>query len=138
VGWFNEELLRGQDYDYWLRLSRITQIQKLDAELVLYRIHGDNIAKKYPDQNYELMVVENNVDRSGLTGPDGSSVSTKRLKHHLSQLCFSFGYWHYQRGTYNIARDAFLKCLHYQPTHLKCWVFLAVTMVRRCLVFAGQ
>ena len=43
VGLFNEDLLRGQDYDYWIRLSRVTRIHKLDNELVLYRIHGDNI-----------------------------------------------------------------------------------------------
>ena len=127
VGMFNEELLRGQDYDYWLRLSRITQIHKLDRELVLYRIHGDNIVKKYPNYNYGLMVLENTVSRWGLSGPDGSTVSKQRLRHHLGQLCFAFGYWHTQHGTHRIARDAFFKCLRYHPTHLKGWMYFLLT-----------
>jgi len=129
VGRFDEDLLRGQDYDYWLRLSRISQIHKLDHELVLYRIHGDNIAVKYSNQNYELMVVEKNVALCGLRGPDGKSVSKKKLQRHLGQLCFSFGYWHCQRGTFRLARDALQKCLAYQPMHFKGWVYFVICLI---------
>jgi glycosyltransferase involved in cell wall biosynthesis len=130
VGLFNEELLRGQDYDYWLRLSRVTQIHKLDHELVLYRIHEDNIAGKYPNHNYELMIVEKNVSLWGLTGPDGRSIPNSQLQRHLGQLCFSFGYWHCKRGTYRIAREAFWKALHYQPNNWKSWIYFALSALR--------
>jgi len=130
VGLFNEDLLRGQDYDYWIRLSRVTRIHKLDNELVLYRIHGDNIAVKYPDHNYELMIVERNVSRWGLTGPEGKTVPKDQLERHLGQLCFSFGYGHCKRGTYRIAREAFWKALHYQPNHWKSWIYFGLTSLR--------
>jgi glycosyltransferase involved in cell wall biosynthesis len=130
VGLFNEALLRGQDYDYWLRLSRVSQIHKLDHELALYRIHEDNIAQKYPDRNYELIVVENSVSRWGLASPDGTTVSTKKLQQHLSQLCFSFGYWHSRCGTPSIAQDAFRKCIHYNPVHLKGWIYFVLSTLR--------
>jgi glycosyltransferase involved in cell wall biosynthesis len=130
VGVFDEQLLRGQDYDYWLRLSRVTQIHKLDRELVLYRIHGDNIAGKYPNQNYELMIVEKSVARWGLSGSDGKAVPKKQLERHLSELCFSFGYWHCKRGTYRIAREAFWKALHYKPNHWKNWIYFALAALR--------
>jgi glycosyltransferase involved in cell wall biosynthesis len=130
VGLFNEELLRGQDYDYWIRLSRVTQIHKLDRELALYRIHGDNIAVKYPNHNYELMIVEKNVSRWGLTGPEGKTVPRDQLERHLGQLCFSFGYWHCKRGTYRIARDAFWKSLRYQPNNWKSWMYFVLCVSR--------
>jgi glycosyltransferase involved in cell wall biosynthesis len=130
VGRFDEELRRGQDYDYWLRLSRVTQIHKLDHELVLYRIHGDNIAVKYPNHNYELMIVEKNVSRWGLTGPEGKTVPKDQLERHLGQLCFSFGYWHCKRGTYRIARDAFWKSLRYQPNNWKSWMYFVLCVSR--------
>lgn len=130
VGLFNEELLRGQDYDYWLRLSRVTRIHKLDHELALYRIHGDNIAVKYPNHNYELMIVEKNVSRWGLTGPEGRTVSKNQLERHLGQLCFSFGYWHCKRGTYRIARNAFWKSLRYQPNNWKSWMYFVLCVSR--------
>jgi glycosyltransferase involved in cell wall biosynthesis len=129
VGAFNEELLRGQDYDYWLRLSRITQIHKLDCDLALYRIHGDNIVRKYPNRNYGLMVLENNVARWGITSPDGRTVSKRKLRYRFSQLSFAFGYWHSQHGTYKIARNAFMKSLKYQPTHVKSWMYLGLTAI---------
>jgi glycosyltransferase involved in cell wall biosynthesis len=133
VGLFNEGLLRGQDYDYWLRLSRVSQIHKLDHALALYRQHEDNIVKKYPERNYELIVVENSIARWGLTSPDGMSVSQKKLKHHLSEICFSFGYWHFGRGTARIAGDAFRKCIHYNPLHLKGWIYLVLSGIRASL-----
>jgi glycosyltransferase involved in cell wall biosynthesis len=124
IGKFDETLLRGQDYDYWLRLSRVTEIHKLDQELVLYRIHGDNIAVKYPDENYELMVVEKNVSLWGLTGPEGTQVPKMRLKRHLGELCFSFGYWHCQRGTFKAATAGFWKALQYHPGNWRAWIYL--------------
>jgi len=130
VGRFDEDLPRGQDYDYWLRLSRVSQIHKLDLELVLYRIHGDNIAVKYPNQNYELMIVEKNVSRWGLTGPDGATVPKNQLQRHLGELCFSFGYWHCKRGTYRIARGALWKSLQYQPQNWKGWIYFGLSALR--------
>lgn len=129
VGLFTEDLLRGQDYDYWLRLSRITQIDKLDCDLAFYRIHGDNIVKKYPNHNYELKVLEANIARWGLVGPDGSRASKKAVVRHLGELCFGFGYWHSQHGTYSIARSAFLKSLTYRPTHVKSWMYLVLMAI---------
>lgn len=129
VGLFSEDLLRGQDYDYWLRLSRITQIDKLDCDLTFYRIHGDNIVKKYPTYNYELKVLEDNIARWGLVGPDGSRASKKAVGRHLGKLCFGFGYWHSQHGTYSIARSAFLKSLTYRPTHVKSWMYLVLMTI---------
>jgi glycosyltransferase involved in cell wall biosynthesis len=130
VGFFDEQLLRGQDYDYWLRLSRVTQIHKLDQELVLYRIHGDNIAVKYPNQNYELMIVEKNVSRWGLSGPEGKTVPKNELERHLSELCFSFGYSHCKRGTYRTAQRAFWQSLQYRPHDWKSWIYFSLTSLR--------
>jgi glycosyltransferase involved in cell wall biosynthesis len=130
VGGFDEDLVRGQDYDYWLRLSRASEIHKLDRELVLYRIHADNIAVKYPNVNYELTVVQKSVSRWGLTGPEGKTVPKNELQRHLGELCFSFGYWHWKRGSFRIAHGAFRRSLQYRPHHWKSWIYFGVSGLR--------
>lgn len=42
---YNGELLVCEDYDYWVRLSEITQLHNIPEFLVQYRIHGTNISK---------------------------------------------------------------------------------------------
>ncbi len=42
---YNGELLVCEDYDYWVRLSEITQMHNIPEFLVQYRIHGTNISK---------------------------------------------------------------------------------------------
>lgn len=130
VGGFDEDLARGQDYDYWLRLSRLSEIHKLDRELVLYRIHADNIAVKYPNVNYELTVLAKSVSRWGLTGPEGITLPKNELQRHLSELCFSFGYWHWKRGTFRIAHRAFWQSLQYRPRDWKSWIYFGLSGLR--------
>ena len=42
LGGFDESMRIGEDYDYWLRASRITQMHALDGAVALYRIHGSS------------------------------------------------------------------------------------------------
>lgn len=129
VGGFVPELRRGQDYDYWLRASRIAPIHKLDALLALYRIEA--LPRKFPLSNWELIVIERALRRWGPSSPDGQSLSDAQLRQRLWQLHFSFGYQHYHAGGYDIAAEAFAAAARHRPLHVRSRVYGALSAVRR-------
>ena len=124
VGLFDVSLKRGEDYDLWFRASRVTPIHKLVFPGALYRHHGDNSAKQYPDDNYELQVIERAIQRWGMTGPDGSAVDPKQVRRHLAKLSFNFGYCHYQAQRPMVAFRSFMLSLQRYPLRAKTWGYL--------------
>ena len=55
-------IVAGEDYDYWIRVSRITQIAKLATVLSYYRIHSGNITKRPTPINYSVEVIKKNLN----------------------------------------------------------------------------
>jgi glycosyltransferase involved in cell wall biosynthesis len=135
VGRFRTDLRRGQDYDYWLRLSRVARVGKLAHRYVLYRMHGASVASLHPDRNYELEIVEEALARYGPAGPDGASVDARRLRERRASLAHGFAYRQFWRGNMRRARDAFWHAARLAPLHAKNWVYLtaatAAAVVRR-------
>lgn len=130
VGAFDPALKRGQDYDYWIRASRVTPMHQLDRVLALYRVHGEGCARKWPYVNYEKLVVERAIGRWGLTGPDGERTPRSRIRRRLAEICFSFGYHHYWEGSARLALSAFLESARRRPTHVSSWRYLLMTAPR--------
>lgn len=130
VGNFAPELKRGQDYDYWIRASRLTQIHKLDRVLALYRVHGEGCAKKWPNVNYEKLVVQKALQRWGLQGPDGTRTARGAVRRRLADTCFSFGYHHYWEGSPRLAVRAFGEAIAYRPLHLNSWRYLIMSLMK--------
>jgi len=137
VGAFDTSLKRGQDYDYWLRASRVTEIQQLDLVLALYRLHGDGCAKKWPYVNYEKVVVENALARWGLEGPNGELTTEADMQRRLADTCFSFGYHHYWEGSPRLALKAFTQSLGYRPGHLPAWRYLVMSLIKSTIKPSG-
>jgi glycosyltransferase involved in cell wall biosynthesis len=48
---YNEDFIAAQDYELWVRLSRVTKFENLTCVLLQYRLHGDNISLKSAGQN---------------------------------------------------------------------------------------
>ncbi len=130
TGRFDPDLKRGQDYDYWLRASRNTQIHQLDQVLALYRLHGNGCVKKWPYVNYEKQVVENALNRWGLSGPTGEVTDKRAIQRRLSDTCFSFGYHHYWEGSSRLALKAFAESLGHYPGRLAAWRYLLMSFLR--------
>jgi glycosyltransferase involved in cell wall biosynthesis len=130
VGNFDPELKRGQDYDYWLRASRLTEIHKLDRVLALYRVHGEGCAKKWPNVNYEKLVVQKALQRWGLQGPDGARTAPGAMRRRLAETCFSFGHYHYWEGSPRLAVQAFGEAIAHRPWHISSWGYLLKSLVK--------
>lgn len=124
VGMFDESLLRGQDYDYWLRASRVTQIHKLDAALSVYRLHRNNSIARPMDRNYPSLVLERAISRWGLRGPDGRKSSLWRVRKHLAREWSTFGTMQLSAGRRSRAAYAFIRCIMAWPLAFRPWFLL--------------
>lgn len=138
AGEFDETLRSGQDYDYWLRLSRMAEIHKLAAPLAVYRHHGGNLSQRPKDENYPYLIVTRALARWGARGPDGETAAPGALRRRLATLAFDFAYDHYWRGDPSRARGWLVQCLGHRPLWLRAWLYLAVTLVPRGLLPRGQ
>jgi|GEM_PF-310960 len=128
VGRFDPELKRGQDYDYWLRASRHTEIHQLDRVFALYRLHGSGCITQWPDINYEKLVVEKALARWGMEGPTGERSDRKAVERRLAGTCFDFGYHHYWSGNPRKASRSFLQALRHHPRHLGSWRYAGMSL----------
>ena len=135
AGGFDESIRMGEDYDLWLRVSRLCPIHQLDLECALYRIHDASTTAKPKCINYELLVLERTIERFGRLGPDGRSVAERVLQARLAKLHFDFACGHLLRGDPNIARVSFAAAARHgmRGTNLLAlWLEAASRSLLRC------
>jgi glycosyltransferase involved in cell wall biosynthesis len=126
IGMFDVTLRRGQDYDYWLRASRVTKIHRLPDVLSVYVLHARNSTWRPQRVNYAATIVERALGRWGRTGPDGRVTPLREIRGRLAELWFSFGYQHATSGSVPIALASAFRCLKAWPMSAKPWRLLAV------------
>lgn len=112
VGWFREDLTMGEDYNFWLRTSRISRIDKIRQPLALYRIHAESVTKKPATINYELKVIRDAIEQWGCDKTN-TQISAKGLRKRFGALSFDHGYSHYHIGNRCIAYSSFKESLVY-------------------------
>lgn len=130
LGGFNPALRRGQDYDYWLRASRVTPIHRLDSALALYRM-GSGHAKKFADKNWGVAVISHALAQWGSTGPDGRGLTARQIRRRLWQLNLDFGYDQLKLGRPGAAQEAFLAALRQRPWHAPTLMRLLVSTLSK-------
>ena len=137
VGPFDAELRRGQDYDYWLRASRVTPIDKLQEALSVYRLHESNSTSQPVRTNYSSVILQRALDRWGPVGPDGQRTTTRAIRQRLAQSWATFGYSHARVGNRLIALDAFARSVMNRPMQPRVWALYLVTAVPGLPRFLG-
>jgi glycosyltransferase involved in cell wall biosynthesis len=137
VGYFDEGLRRGQDYDYWIRLSRVTEFHKLAKKMAVYRIHGENITKRVMLVNSELAVVKKAIKQWGYRDVDGSLISEKEIDKRISELNFNFAYQHCWKGDAKIAYRSFLTSWRHNHGLLKNYLYLPYTAFKMLIEAVG-
>jgi hypothetical protein len=125
VGNFDVTLFNGDDYDYWIRASRVAKISRLSGVGALYRIVPGSVSRKPRETNFELEVIRKAVARWGLLGPDGTETDKAAFDKRLQRLIFNHAYDHLNRGDPQIAYRGFQEALRLKPFDVKLWLFLA-------------
>ncbi len=123
LGGMDEQLPTGEDYDFWLRLSRRCKAHKLNCTLAYYRIHHASLTRKPRAENNEYRALLRALDAFGAVGPDGTAVDSRQVAARLFSLCFGHGYFHYWHGDPLVALSAFRESLRYAPFKPRAWAY---------------
>jgi len=125
VGGFDPDLRRGQDYDYWLRASRETRIDKLARIMALYRIHRQSITHQLHARNFQYEVLVKNLARWGRDSAYCRRMPWTRLRRRLSSTWHYYGAVQLNFGEHVDAIGSALRSLAFWPMSVPGWKLLA-------------
>lgn len=111
VNSFNESMRIGEDYDFWLRASRICEMHALAGPVALYRIHRASAMHRISDVNYTARVLLCAFERWGIHNPDSTQLTAKVFRTRVASTYFAHGYAHFWNGDLSIARRSFAQAL---------------------------
>ena len=97
-GGFDETLPFSEDWDFWLRISRVSQLIKLRGATTLYRQHPQQGSRVTRPIDYRTRLLEDAARKWGLCSPDGRCIGTKQFRRQLAMYCASFGLGHLRGG----------------------------------------
>lgn len=103
LGGFDESMRTGEDYLFWLKVSRAFEMHALAGAVALYRIHESSAMRRLDKSNQLAVMLKASVSRWGLSGPDGTSLSRDEFKTRLAATEFAHGYNHFWRGSAAVA-----------------------------------
>ena len=130
LGGFREDMRIGEDYDFWLRASRTTQMHALDGDVALYRIHSQSAMHKLDDENYLGRLLLNTVERYSLNNLDGSLLKEKAFRRRVAMTYFNHGYAHYWHGKIGVARRAFAYSLMHGGRRLRSGIYWLLSCLK--------
>jgi len=131
LGGFDESLPAGEDYDFWLRMSRQFRADKLNRILAYYRNNATSITNVPRAENNEYLVLNKTLEKYGLIGPDGARLPEKTINNRLFLLCFSHGYFHYWNGDPSCATRFFRLAMKYRRLSPKTYVYLIISLAKQ-------
>lgn len=125
TGGFDPTLRVGEDYDLWLRASRLTPIVRVARPYALYRIHPASITRSTPTDNYRATVINRALAAWGLDSPDGARADLAAIRRMQAKSWSDFAGAHLSAGNFGTARRSGWKALRSDPSHLAAWKILA-------------
>jgi glycosyltransferase involved in cell wall biosynthesis len=125
AGGFQVDLRVGEDYDLWLRLSRVTPIVRICEPAALYRMHPTGLTRSRPTANYKGQVVSRAIERWGYAGPDGRLADKAAVHRGLARSWSDYAGAQLMAGQYAAARASAWTALGFSPAHLLGWKVLA-------------
>lgn len=131
LGGFDESMRIGEDYLFWLKISRIFEMHALDAPVALYRIHSSSAMNRLDDDNHQARLLTTAFKRWGLANPDGTSLSIKSFRHRLALTEFAHGYNHYWHDSPETAMRAFKKSAAGGTLPARSIIYWLLSMIKK-------
>lgn len=130
IGYYDERLRLGQDYEYWLRASRETEIHRLGAVMALYRRHSGSATVRTGGSGHAVAIVEDAVRRWGLASPNGESIEPRQLAARIFSMRLRVGYGLYQKGRFAKAKEELREASKLRPLNLRVWIYRLLCALR--------
>jgi glycosyltransferase involved in cell wall biosynthesis len=130
---FDESLLSGSDYDFWLRATFRFQTHKMNRCQALYRIHEQGVTGTPRAVNFGYVLLKRAVDTFGLRGPDGRVADAALVRQRLATIRLNFAQLHAERGSLRVALPALLSYLQLSQWRPQAWI-AAARAIRRALI----
>ena len=127
IGAFDGGLRVGEDYDLWLRASRVTPILRVERPCALYRTHAASITHAAPRENYRAIVVSRAIARWGYGHERAGSAVRARVRRALATSWTDFAASSLKAGNLGRARHGALMSLRTDPSHVAGWKVLVKT-----------
>ncbi len=137
IGVFDGGLRVGEDYDLWLRASRVTPILRVERPCALYRAHPASITRGAPRENYRGIVVSRAIARWGYGHEHAGTAERARVSRALADSWADFAACSLQAHDLGRARHGALMSLRTDPTATFGWKVLAKTALSGLGALAG-
>lgn len=136
IGGFNEAMRQGEDYDFWLKASRLAEMHALNAPVALYRIHGASAMHRLSEEDHLATLLQAAVMRWGFSGPGGSGITAAAFNRRLGRVSFDHAYGHFWNGNVRTARSSFWAALRRGYLPARSLVYLLLTLAPRRVLHA--
>ena len=140
VGYFDESLFIGEDYDMWLRIARHFDFGVVDQPLLMYRFHdamatrglGLKLNNGVP---WEVVVLNKILD---LYPEAVDELGRRAVNRRMSKPWAGLAYARFRSGEYKSARALFLKAAAGWPANLRYWAYYGMTFLHPAQVAAAR
>jgi glycosyltransferase involved in cell wall biosynthesis len=129
VGMFDSRLRRGQDYDLWLRCSRITKIFKLKRIACFYRIHSSSITSRCHPVNYGAIILEKAIAKWGIHDPRCKKIKRLKVHKHICTEWRTFSIGQMKANRPMKAFKAILSALRWWPLDALTWKLITKLII---------
>jgi glycosyltransferase involved in cell wall biosynthesis len=132
IGFFDETLLVGSDYEMWLRIARRFEVGYIDRPLLMYRQHPTMATRSLGrvlqhGMPWEVVVLKRTLElHPGIIEELGMSAINQRLSKPYACMGHTF----LQQQNHLNARGMFREALAHWPTNLQYRLFYLATFTR--------
>jgi len=138
IGGFNESMRQGEDYDFWLRASRVAEMHSLDGAVALYRIHSASAMHRLSRENQLSILLKMATMRWGLADQHGNHASAVSFKKRVAITHFDHAYSHFWHGDLAVARRHFRQSLSGEHRRVRSILYLTISnpVIKKIIDFA--
>lgn len=129
AGPFEEGTPVGEDWDFWIRVSRIAAVAAINRTIVLYRQHPNSASRKLRDKNFAVDLILHAIHTYGWQPPSGQPASAAEVYPVVAKHCVWHAIDHFDRGRYSAGLRATAKALRYEPGRWKNWRLMAIGLL---------
>lgn len=127
VGLFRPDLHVVEEYELFLRIAELYQVDFVHAPLAKYRVHETSFVSRNPELRFQesIVVAEECLERN----PDLRRTLGRKVRQKLANLHYSLGRICLSKTKRGEARKQFARSLTRYPYHAKPYLFWGLTFL---------